>query len=278
MWVKIHRDILESQVFASQTTLKIWIWLLLKAKYKDCFVSLKTGQGEQSIKIKRGQLLFGRFKAEKETGINGSTIYKHIQKLEQWGNILIESNNQYSLITIVKYNDYQNVEEKSNNHVTTAEQLRNNYVTSTEQLRNTYKESIEGEEGKESKEENKRLAAVSLHAKMIDFFMKVYLQLNETPYQFTAKDGNNMSGLLKKIKGSVKMTHTDADEKQIEELAATTFGIILKFTSEDDYYRDKITIPFLNSQYNEIVTKIKQKSNGTPKSKSAYDSAEKYRN
>jgi len=120
-WVKLHRDLIESQCFAHQTTLKIWLWLLIKANHKNKFVSLKTGRGYTDVNIKRGQLLFGRHKAEESLDIDGNTIYKHIHKLEQWGNIVIESNNQYSIITICKYDEYQTndgEDEQQNNNQT----------------------------------------------------------------------------------------------------------------------------------------------------------------
>lgn len=149
-WIKLHRDILESKCFAHPTTLKIWIWLLMKAKHKKVIILLKVGKGEIEVELKRGQLIFGRFKAEDELNIDGSTIYKHIQKLQEWENILIESNNQYSIVTICKYDDYQTSlgeeEQVSNNQVATNEQPSSNQVT---QIKNVNKDKKE-EELKES--------------------------------------------------------------------------------------------------------------------------------
>lgn len=133
-YFKIHRKILDSQVFSHQTALKIWIWCLAKVTFKDRFVSLKIGKGETTVKLSPGQFLFGRFKAEEELGIDGSTIYKWIQKFasDQFENMIsIESNNQYSIITISNWEQYQNGEDEE---VTTIEQPSNNQVTAEEQL------------------------------------------------------------------------------------------------------------------------------------------------
>ena len=134
-WVKLHRDLIDSQCFAHQTTLKIWLWLLIKANHKDKFISLKAGRGYADIKIKRGQLLFGRHKAEESLDIDGNTIYKHIHKLENWGNILIDSNNQYSIITICKYDEYQTEdgedEQQNNNQKISVENLKENQLLKT---------------------------------------------------------------------------------------------------------------------------------------------------
>lgn len=133
-YILLSRAILDSDVFASQKLLKIWIWCLCKANFKDRSIPLKIGRGETVVKVKRGQFIFGRFKAEEELFIDGSTIYKSIKKLEEHQMIKIESSNQYSVITICKYDTYQ---DNNTYKITTKEQPRNSQVTSGEQPSNT---------------------------------------------------------------------------------------------------------------------------------------------
>lgn len=141
-FINLHRTLLDSMIFSSQTGLKIWIWLLLKASYKKRYVSLKIGKGETTVTIERGQLLFGRYKAEEELCIDGSTIYRWIKKLEENGMILIQSSNQYSIITICNYDTYQsgntNDEQPMSNQRTADEQQMNSRRTADEQQMNTY--------------------------------------------------------------------------------------------------------------------------------------------
>lgn len=106
-YILLSRGILESDVFASQKLLKIWVWCLCKANFKDRAVTHLRGNGEQIIKCKRGQFIFGRHKAEEELFIDGSTIYKSIKKLEKMNMIKIDSNKSFSVITICKYDSYQ---------------------------------------------------------------------------------------------------------------------------------------------------------------------------
>lgn len=153
--IRLHRSILESQVFAHPTALKIWVWCLCKASYKERFVPLKIGKGTTTINIKSGQFIFGRYKAEEELGIDGSTIYKWIQKFasETFDNMIyLESNNQYTIITISNWGTYQGIEETmeqpSNNQGTTKEQPSNSGVT-TEEHKQESKEYIESKEYKE---------------------------------------------------------------------------------------------------------------------------------
>lgn len=113
-YIKLYRQLIESQIFANQTALKIWIWCLLKANHKERFIPLKVGKGNITIKILPGQFIFGRLKAEEELNIDGSTIYRWIQKLESksFGMITIEANNQYSIISICNWSTYQSEKEE----------------------------------------------------------------------------------------------------------------------------------------------------------------------
>jgi hypothetical protein len=163
-FIKIDRDILNSYCFSNPNHLKIWIWILLKANFKKNYVSVNTGKGTTTIEVNRGQFIFGRLKAEEELDIHNSLIYRAMKKFEELGQIKVESNNQYSLVTICKYDSYQSKNDKSeqpmnnqrttnaqptNNQRTTNEQRMNNQRTTNEQRMNTTKEGKEGKEGKE---------------------------------------------------------------------------------------------------------------------------------
>jgi hypothetical protein len=127
-WIMLHRQLLESHVFANQTALKIWIWCLLKASRKERFVDLKIGKGTTAVKILPGQFIFGRFKAEEELSIDGSTVYRWMLKFQtkDFGMIEIKSNSQYSIVTICNWDVYQinaneseqptNIQRTSNEH------------------------------------------------------------------------------------------------------------------------------------------------------------------
>ena len=148
-WIKIHRSILNSYAFANPVSLKIWTWMLLKANYKPSYIPLKVGKGTISLKVERGQFVFGRFKAEEELGIDGSTIYRQLKKFEELEQIKIEPNNQYSIITVCNYDFYQSKkdsnEQQTNSQRTADEQQMNSRRTAGEH-------SIEELEGKEYKE------------------------------------------------------------------------------------------------------------------------------
>lgn len=135
-WIKLHRKLLDSEIFASQIGLKIWLWSLMKASHKKRFIPIRIGKGETTVAVEKGSFIFGRNSASRELNINGSTVYKWMQKLQDMGMISIESNNQYSIITICNYVDYQKNEK---DEVTAIGQPLDNQVTATQQPRDTYK-------------------------------------------------------------------------------------------------------------------------------------------
>lgn len=166
----LHRQLIDSAVFASEKRLKIWIWLLLKASYKDRFVKIVVGKGETVIKLQRGQLLFGRFKAEEQTGIDGSTIYKILQWMSESEKMInIESNSHYSIITINNYDTFQVLEQEK---VTPIEQSSNSQVTADEQPSNTYKK-----DNKDKKDNNKiyQPELISLNEACKKYFDEKYI-------------------------------------------------------------------------------------------------------
>lgn len=147
---------MDSYAFANPKHLKIWLWLLMKANYKKGYALISTGRGEMTVEVKRGQLIFGRFKAEDELEMDGNFIYRTLQKFQELGQIKIKSDSHFSLITICKYDTYQSQENESeqplNRQRTGNEQHVNNTRTTHEQHVNTSKEELEELEIKEEKE------------------------------------------------------------------------------------------------------------------------------
>lgn len=153
-WIKLHRGLLDSQIFASEKGLKIWVWILLKANHKERFVPIKIGRGESILNVKRGSFIFGRFSAEEELCIDGSTIYKWIKKMEELGMIELESNSHYTILTVCKFNEYNDLETEK---VTAVEQPSSNQVAAVEQPCNTDKnvKNVKKVKNEEEKKENK---------------------------------------------------------------------------------------------------------------------------
>lgn len=103
-YVKIHRKLLSSAVFqASNKLLKVWIWCIVRANWQD---SVCVFEGHQ-LRLKRGSFITGRFTGSKECKMRPKTFHNQLQKLAEFGNIIMKSDNQKTLIIIVNYGDYQ---------------------------------------------------------------------------------------------------------------------------------------------------------------------------
>lgn len=103
-WIKLHRTILNSTVFANEKKLKVFIWCLCKAATK----SHEVRYGNQVITLHRGQFITGRNTAAEELGMSPSAVRRWLCGLQDGQQILLSANNKYTLVTVVNYGLYQN--------------------------------------------------------------------------------------------------------------------------------------------------------------------------
>ena len=113
-WLKLHRKIVKSAVFADPELFKLWVLCLVKANWKDCTVfweGLKT-----PIHLKRGQFVAGRQALHAEYYGNRRvqrksprTVWRWLHTLQSLHNIRLDSVQAYTVVTICNYDTYQNV-------------------------------------------------------------------------------------------------------------------------------------------------------------------------
>lgn len=103
-WIKLHRSILNSTVFANEKKLKVFIWCLCKAATQPHEVRY----GNQTIKLERGQFITGRNVAAEELGMSPSAVRRWLCGLQDGQQIQLSANNKFTLITVVNYGLYQN--------------------------------------------------------------------------------------------------------------------------------------------------------------------------
>lgn len=129
-FITLDRKIMEHPLWQNSNTASLFINLLFLANWKD---SRFLYNGEE-ITIKRGQLIAGRHKLSRTTGIPEGTLYDNIKTLTKLGVIQTKSNNRFTLITIVKYSEYQLTPGYANNKATTKQQPANNKATQSNEL------------------------------------------------------------------------------------------------------------------------------------------------
>jgi hypothetical protein len=131
-WLKLHRKLLESEIFKNEKLLKTFIWCILKASHKE----REQLVGHQKELLSPGQFVTGRKKAGLELGFSPSTAWSYLNLLKRNNNIDIKSNSKYSVITIINWDLYQSESEKADNKT---DSNSDNKLTTNEQQTDTNK-------------------------------------------------------------------------------------------------------------------------------------------
>lgn len=126
-WVCLHRKLLDNPICEKADYLAVWVHLLLMANHKE---TTFIWNNKKQV-LKAGQLLTGRKKLSKKTGVAESQVYKILKYLELEQQIEQQKTTKYTVITIVNWDRYQDKEQQK-------EQQSNNRVTTEEQQSNTY--------------------------------------------------------------------------------------------------------------------------------------------
>jgi len=106
-WLKLHRQLLDSAVFANPDLLKMWVWCLCRASYKPQHVPMQTGRGATVVTIGPGQFIFGRNEAAKTLKMKPSTVASRLKKLQNLGNIDTQPGGHFTVVTINNWSSYQ---------------------------------------------------------------------------------------------------------------------------------------------------------------------------
>ena len=111
-WIRVWRKIEDSDILRDAISLQIFIYLL-------AIVDKTTGDKK-----------IGRFWVSRVLGLNPSTFYKALKRLEEKYKIVtLESNNKYTTVRFINWSKYQGagriVPLDGNNKVTTKEQQSN---------------------------------------------------------------------------------------------------------------------------------------------------------
>lgn len=125
-WISIHRKLIEASWFKKSEYVHLWLYLLLKANYKDKEVFI----GNEKILVKRGQLLTSRNKLSEAVHVQENKIYRILKCFENEHQIEQQKTSRYTVITILNYDIYQKVEQVN-------EQQMNSKRTADEQPMNT---------------------------------------------------------------------------------------------------------------------------------------------
>lgn len=100
LWFKFyHYWIEDSPVFANAENLKLFLWLLARARRKSGHFKLKSGQ---VVYLDAGECIVGRQAASEALGISPSTFRNRLEKLEEFGAIKTDKKDKaFTRVSIV---------------------------------------------------------------------------------------------------------------------------------------------------------------------------------
>lgn len=132
-WIKLHRKIKLWEWYDHAPTRMIFIHLLLSVNHEK-----KMWKG---LEILPGQDVFSRVSLAKETGFSEQQVRTALRHLQSSGDIKIESNIRFSIISILKWSDYQDVQntenvEKINPHINHSSNVKSTRKSTSNQPTN----------------------------------------------------------------------------------------------------------------------------------------------
>jgi len=125
-WIKVNRQILESNVFEDAKTFKVFMWILLNANYKKR--TLLNG-----LTLDAGQLCTSRERIAAACNMHPSSVSRVLTRLKRCNSIDKKPNSRGTVIEVINWGVFQHAEA-------TGEQQTNSKRTATEQLANTEEE------------------------------------------------------------------------------------------------------------------------------------------
>ena len=151
-YIKLYRSITSWEWFNNPNTLKVWLYLLTNANWKD-----GRFEGED---VPAGSLIIGRKSLSKELHLSERSIRTALNHLKSTNEVTIKSTKKFSLVTIVKWANYQGeVEESDQENVQESDQQVTNKRPTNDQQVTTIEEgkNVRKEERNKSINQNEQL-------------------------------------------------------------------------------------------------------------------------
>lgn len=252
--IKIDRKILNWEWYSDVNMFHLFLYFLLKANWKEGKFKGYT--------IKRGQLVTGRLKISKDTGLSEMQIRTCLNKLKSTNEITSKVTNKFTVITICKYDFYQNQSDDSNqqSNQQPIQQVTNKYPTSNQQVTTIEEFNKEGKE-----EQIRKVDENSIIGKMKD----VWLKYNP---KYQIQDNNDLPSLLNIAYKIAKFKGWDKQDVVNGKLQETiiSWDKIAKFIEGDDFYT-KLELVMIEKKWAGLVQTMGAAQKGSSKKEKEVD-------
>ncbi len=258
--IVITPDIKFHWIWQDAAKFQWWIDMLMCCLEPDSIVSLSGND----IQRKEGQIactlsgLASRWKTKKDT------VRYFLAKLEAEKMIKMDNTKKHSLITILVLDRFTQSEKSKEVQVIPASDNANVEVVEAEVVDSAVKKrKINRPKAEPTIITKARLLFERIHHERSSEIMIPEEKQQEGRYYWEAKDASNMKQLLKKI--TFSRTQRDKPLPVDEDSLIVALEAFLNAIN-DKWILEHFTVPILNSQYNSIITKIKQNKNAVLKS------------
>ena len=136
-WIKLHRKIMDSQVWANPHLYRLWSYCLMMANHRKTFVMVEGVV--KPVEIQPGQFITGRFSLHKalypkkdRNWKSPKTAWRYLETLQDMRNLTIKTTNRFSIVTICNWGVYQTAVLE--NDQANDQQLTNSCPTVDQQL------------------------------------------------------------------------------------------------------------------------------------------------
>ena len=262
-YIALHRKIMENEFYFSEkfTKSQAWIDLLLLATHTEQTIFIRGIE----IKLNPGELCYSQLSIAARWKWNFKTVCKFLKLLENRKMVETKTNKVTTIISIVNWREYQvlknkNVYESLNRGEQNGEQRENKKETNN----NVDNVNNVNNDKKDLPQKN----AVSLsHSECIKIFDNYYLNQTGIKYTWDGKDIKQLQLLLQKVEKQIRLkTIIDPVKEQI--IDAFTYLIT---NISNTWILNNLSIPNINSKFNELLNQIKNEKSINNSSESKFN-------
>lgn len=139
-YIKTFRALKRWGWYKDVPTCKLWLHILLSANYEPCMF--------MGNEIQVGQMVTSYVSLAEGSGLSVQQVRTALAKLKKTGEITVQTNRHYTLITVPKYSEYQQTDNRpstdnqhtDNTPITDSQQTDNSQVTTMEESKKARKQ------------------------------------------------------------------------------------------------------------------------------------------
>ncbi len=143
-WVKAHRALLDWEWFTDVNTTHLFLYLLLAATH------VKTKW--RGIDLNPGDIITGRIKISKDTGLSERMVRTSLNKLKTTGELTSKITNKYSIISIANWEKFQGSDQQVDQQAT-SKRPASDHIQEDKEIKNVKKEERNNKKGARLKSE-----------------------------------------------------------------------------------------------------------------------------